>query len=170
MQDTLDERDAILQAYEPNLLHRHSVHMARNGLLDGALPRPAVLSRSDMAHCYAVILDLCRERVLIIDSLKERDSVYNFCNAGPDPDFTMKTLVDILLHTQFPQHSSGSRKGWLLNCRMMHANYPRDSECFKHALALCQTTANMDGEFDERWEEAGSDRQFRLLDSKVRHR
>jgi hypothetical protein len=142
--------------------------MVRNGLLEKRLPKPTSLARYDMAHCYAVVLDLVHERVLVIDSLKEKDSVYKFTNAGASPTFSMAALSDLLLHRRFIKHSSGTKYGWLRNCRMVHANYARDSECFKRALALCQTLVNTVGDFEKRWNEAGESCHFHLAISKAK--
>lgn len=142
--------------------------MERNGLLKERLPRPPPLANNDMAHCYAVILDLVHERVLVIDSLAEKDSAYKFKNAGKGPIFSMAALADLLQHPRFVKHSSGRKDGWLRNCRMLHANYPIDFECLKHGLALCTTTVNMVGDFDKRWDEAGKDCQFQLCPSKAK--
>lgn len=155
-------------AYETHLLHRQSVHMERNGLLKERLPRPQPLASNDLAHCYAVILDLDQQRVLVIDSLAEKDSVYRFQKDGTSPDFSMASLADLLVHPRFVKHNNGRKDGWLRNCRMLHADYPCDSECLKHALALCSSAVNTVGDFDKRWDEAGEGRVFQLCPSKAK--
>ena len=140
--------------------------MERNGLLKERLPRPRPLASNDMAHCYAVILDLVHERVLVIDSLKEKDSVYKFQKDVTCTTFSMASLADLLVHPRFVKHTSGRMEVWLKNCRMLHADYPCDSECLKHALALCSSAVNIVGDFDKRWDEAGEGRKFQLCPNK----
>ena len=60
-----------------------------------------------MAHCYAVMLDLVRERVLVIDSLTVKDSVYKFQKDMTGTTFSMASLADLLVHPRFVKHTNG---------------------------------------------------------------
>jgi hypothetical protein len=166
-QDMQETRDAIALLYESRLLYNCSVSMCKAGLLDNPMPQPPCVAPHNIAHCFCIVIDFELGRVLVVDPLCEEESVYSFRD-GQEPTFSLKTLADLFLQPRFPRHISGSNQEWLKACRLMHGYHVNDNKCVYHALELCATLVNQREDFDNRWQEAGSNRHFTLMDSKAK--
>ena len=92
MQDELDVREEREKAYEANLLYRYSMHMARNGLLPEAIRKSTHVTRHNIAHAYATVIDLRDQRVLMVDPLVPQWSLYSKQNASEPPTWSIGPL------------------------------------------------------------------------------
>ena len=166
-QDMQETRDGIAMLYEGHLLYNCSLAMCRQGVLEKPIEQPPILASHKIAHCFCIIVDFEKGRVLVVDPLRVGESVYSFRD-GQAPTFSLKTLADLFLQPRFPKHPSGSNRGWLTSCRMMYGYHSSDTKCVDHALRLCAGLVNEPGDFEKRWTEASINNNFTLQDSKTK--
>lgn len=166
LHESQEEQDAIQHLYEDVVLYKQSLKSKREGFLERALPKPIKVIDQNMCHCVAVTVDFEKERILLVEPLKQELS--HFCfdgNRASVPQFPFKILTDLLLHKKFPKHSSSKNRTWLQNCRMMFGEFVNDGNCLSHALTVCMTVVNQKLDMESHWPEARSN-QFNLCDSK----
>lgn len=143
------------------LLYKSSVAMVREGFLSNPLNRPAKVASQDVRQCMSVALYLEKERILVIEPLREELSHFMFHKGRKAHSFAITPLAKLLAHKRFVRHSSGNRQAWLQNCMILFGDYGNDNKCFKNALTISLTAVNKKADFERRWAE-GAGNEFSI--------